>query len=498
MSPAGCLSQHGLVAARLLLLGAVLHCVCLGGCVSGPRRTMTQFLPSVPQTWWPGTREEPVGETKPAEPSVTANVAVVADSAETLSDHGKASVSEAPANSKRERGGRASPSNGSVTAQAGGRVASPPTASEQRTAARDVAEAATINQSSGDGGQDQLERLKAALSEDARRNTEPNRTAGSSGEARLRMDSLLGRARRLFDVGQFNEARQAAQIAQELGESARLDYSPDEERPIDLVRRIDDQLQPTQEPSDKTGTENSNVTDTERSKTEEHPSPEPKTAATESSGNRSWLLGRGMNVFRRDRRPSAADAVIIPAAVADNAPTHVSLSLELDGNANANTDSRTAVVQANRSVALSTVTSPQRASQEAIRSQTTERSDVEGSLRSSEPSDDSDSAVPELPEVSQHATTAETSDRSLDDPANFSPDDGPQLTTDNMATPPPSLEDVRPVSPFHNVARKTKASLSSSPEHIEPRGSLWGWAFGAACLLACSLLALACYRRGAT
>ena len=458
---------------------------------------MTQFLPSVPQTWWPGTREEPVEETKPTEPSVTANVAVVADSAETLSDHGKASISEVPANSKRERGRRASPSNGSVTAQAGGRVASPPTASEQRAAARDVAEAAAINQSSGDGGQDQLERLKAALSEDARRNTEPNRTAGSSGEARLRIDSLLGRARRLFDVGQFNEARQAAQIAQELGEAARLDYSPDEERPIDLVRRIDDQLQTMQEPSDKTGTENSNVTDTERSKTEEHPSPEPKTAATESSGNRSWLLGRGMNVFRRDRKPSAADAVIIPAA-ADNAPPHVSLSLELGDNAKADTDSRTAVVQANRSVALSTVTSPQRTSHEAIRSQTTDRSDVEGSLRSSQPSDDSDSAVSELPEISRHVTTAESSDRSLDNPANFSPDDGPQLTTDNTATPPPALEDVRPVSPFHNVAGKTKASLPSSPEQIEPRGSLWGWAFGAACLMACSLLALACYRRGAT
>ena len=439
-------------------------------------------------------------ETKPAEPSVTANVAVVADSAETLSDHGKASISEAPANSKRERGGRASSSNGSVTAQVGGRVASPPTASEQRAAARDVAEAAAINQSSGDGGQDQLERLKAALSEDARRNTEPNRTAASSGEARLRIDSLLGRARRLFDVGQFNEARQAAQVAQELGETARLDYSPDEERPIDLVRRIDDQLQTTQEPSVKTGTENSNVTDAERSKTAEHPSTEPKTAATESSGNRSWLLGRGMNVFRRDRKPSATDALIIPAAAADNAPAHVSLSLELDGNPNAkaNTDSRAAVVQANRSVALSTVTSPQRASHEAIRSQATDRSDVEGSLRSSQPSDDSDSAVSELPEVSQHATTAESSDRSLDNPANFSPDDGPQLTTDNMATPPPALEDVRPVSPFHNVAGKTKASLPSSPEHIEPRGSLWGWAFGAACLMACSLLALACYRRGAT
>ena len=497
MSPADCSLQHGLVAARLLLLGAVLHCVCLGGCVSGPRRTMTQFLPAVPQTWWPGTRDEPDEETKPAEPSVTANVAVIADSAKTLTDDGQTSVSEAPANSKRERGGRASSANGSVMAQAGGRVASSPTASEQRAAARDVAAAAAISPSSGDGGQDQLERLKAALSEDAQRNTEPNRTAGGSGDVRLRIDSLLGRARRLFDIGQFHEARQTAQIAQELGETARLDYSPDEERPIDLVHRIDDQLQAIQEPPDETGTENSNVANAERSQTKADPSAEPKTVTVESSGNRSWLLGRGLNVFRRDRKPSATEAIIIPAA-AENAPPQVSLSLELDDDTKANTDSRTAVVQANRSVALSTVTSPQRVSHETIRSHTTDRSDVEGPPGSNQSSDESDSAVSELPNDRQRAASAESPDRPLDNPANFSPDDGPQLTTDNTATTPPALEDVRPVSPFRNVAGRTKASHPSRPEHNEPRGSVWGWAIGAACLMACSLLALACYRRGAT
>lgn len=495
--PAGCSSQRGLAAARLLLLGATLHCVCLSGCVSGPRRTMTQFLPSVAQTWWPGTREEPDEETKPAEPSVTANVAVVADSSETDSDNRQTSVVEAPATSKRERGGRASSSSGSVTAQSGGRVASPPLASEQKVAARDPVEAAAINSSSGEGDQDQLERLKAALSEDARRNTEPNRTAGSSGDARLRVDSLLGRARRLFDVGQFSEARQTAQFAQELGETARLDYSPDEERPIDLVHRIDDQLQSMPEPSDETGTENSNVVDTERPKTEELPSAEPKTTAVESSGNRSWLLGRGMNVFRRDRKPVATDAVIAPAA-ADNAQPQVTLSLEVDDNAKANTDSRTAVVQANRSVALSTVTSPQRTPREAIRTQVTDHSDVERSRHPSQPSDELGSEASEFPEDGQRAATTDSPDRSLDNPANFSSDDGPQLTTDNTATPPPVLEDVRPVSPFRNVAGQTKTSHASRSEHTEPRGSVWGWAIGAACLMACSLLALACYRRGAT
>lgn len=456
---------------------------------------MTQFLPSVPQTWWPGTREEPDEESKPAEPSVTANVAVVADSVETPFDEGRASDSEAPANPKRERGGRASSANGAVTAQAGGRVASPVSASEQGAAERDAAEGAAIAQSSGQVVEDQLERLKAALSEDARRSTEPNRTAGGFGDARLRVDSLLGRARRLFDVGQFIEARQTAQIAQELGETARLDYSPDEERPIDFVHRIDDQLQAMRELSDET--EHKNVADTERPNTEAMPAVEPKTAATESPGNRSRLLERGINVFRRDRKSAATDVAIIPAA-ADNVPPQVSLGLEFEDDIKANTDSRTAVVQANRSVALSTAASPQTMSREAIRSRMTDRSDAEGTFRSNPPSDASDTAESELPEDSPHSITAESPDRSLDNPTNFSPDDGPQLKTDNTATSPPALEDVRPVSPFRSVAGNTKASHSSSQKQIEPSGSVWGWAIGAACLMVCSLLALACYRRGAT
>ena len=428
---------------------------------------------------------------------MTANVAVVADSSET-SIHKPASADvETASPPKRDRSGRTLSSNANVTAQAGGRVSSVPTEDEKQAAARDMAAAAAINQGRRDGGEDQLERLKAALNDDARRSTEPNRTASLSGDARLRVDSLLGRARRLFDGGRLSEARQTAQIAQELGETARLDYSPDEERPIDLVHRIGDQLQAKQEPLDETGAENSDVADADRSQSEKHPGIDPKTAATESPGNRSWLLGRGMNVFRRDRKPAATEAVIIPAA-ADNAPPQVSLSLELDDEAGANTDSRAAVVQANRSVALSTVSSPERATREPIRPQATGRDDGEESLRSNQPSDEADSAASEFQESGQSATNADNSDRSLDDPANFSADSGPQLMTDETATPPPALEDVRPVSPFRNVAGTKKALHSSHSDRIEPRGTNWGWAAGAACLLASSLLALACYRRGAT
>ena len=456
---------------------------------------MTQFLPSVPQTWWPGTRDEPVEETKQTEPSVTANVAVIADSDKTPTHKEMPAAGKTLVPLKRDRVGRASPANATVTAQSGGRVSSAPTEDEQQAAAREVAEAAAINQGRRDGGDDQLERLKAALNDDARRNTEPNRMASLSGDARLRVDSLLSRAKRLFDVDRLSEARQTAQIAQELGETARLDYSPDEERPIDLVHRIDDQLQAMQQPSDEAGAETNDVANADRSKAEESPAAELKTAATESTGNRSWL-GRGMNVFRRDRKPSATDAMIIPAA-ADNTPSQVSLSLELDDEAGTNTDSRAAVVQANRSVALSTVISSQSADREPVRPQAIDRNAGDESSRSNQSSVEADSVVSEFPGVGRSAD-GDISDRSLDDPATFPADGGPQLTTDDSATTLPALEDVRPVSPFRNVAGQTKASRPSSPEHVESHDMIWGWGVGTACLLACSLLALTCYRRGAT
>ena len=453
---------------------------------------MTQLLPSVPQTWWPGTREEPVEATTPTEPSVTANVAVVADSDETPTDKKSTAGIDARVPLKRDRRGRAPSSNATVTAQAGGRISSAPTEDEQQAASRDVMETAANNQSR-DGGEEQVERLKAALNDDARRSTEPNRTASFSGEARVRVDSLLGRARRLFDVGRLSEARQTAQIAQELGESARLDYSPDEERPIDLVHRIDGQLQALQQPSEET--EHSDVAETDRFKAAPSDA-ESKTTALETSGSRSWL-GRGMNVFRRDRKPSTTDATIIPVA-ADTAPTQVSLSLELDDDTGSHSDSRAAVVQANRSVALSMVTSPQRNIGEFVTSPTTARDDGPNSLRSDPSSTDSDSEVSELPDSGPATMKVDPSDSLLDDSARFSGDAGPRLTTDDAATSPPALEAVRPVSPFRNVVGTTKSSQPSRPVHREAHDTVWGWAAGAACFLACSILALTCYRRGAT
>lgn len=458
---------------------------------------MTQFLPAVPQTWWTGTREEPVEQPKPTEPSVTANVAVIESADEKPTGTEMTAGVDHRVPLKRDRRGKASSSNATVTAQAGGRVSPAPTDDEQQAATRDVVEAVASHQSR-DGGEEQVERLKAALNEDARRKTEPNRMAGFSGEARARVDSLLSRARRLFDVGRLNEARQTAQIAQELSETARLDYSPDEERPIDLVHRIDGQLQAMQEPPDEAHHNDvaNDVAGTDRSKVESPPDGESKTTAVESAGGRSWL-GRGMNVFRRDRKSSTTDVTIIPAAD-DGGATQVSLSLELDGDTGSHSESRAAVVQANRSVALSTVTSPKRTVDEFVPAPATDREDGPSPFQSEPASTESDSVASEISDARPAASNFEPSDSLLDDSASDNRDTDRRLTADDTVASPPALEDVRPVSPFRNVAGHTKASQPSRPALREPPDTIWGWAAGAACLLACSLLALTCYRRGAT
>ena len=104
---------RGAIVARLMLLGAGLSCVLFSGCVGNSRRSMTQFLPSVPQTWWPGTREEPVVATEQAEPSVTANVAVRTELSEAETGESSLNSSDHVA-TKRKPSTKGTATNGSV------------------------------------------------------------------------------------------------------------------------------------------------------------------------------------------------------------------------------------------------------------------------------------------------------------------------------------------------------------------------------------------------
>ena len=531
---------HSAVVARLWLIGALLPFILSSGCVGNSRRSMTHFLPSVSQTWWPGTREELVEPTVPDEPSVTANIATAADPQEetrdenTLRPNGLVNMQRKP----QVKG------DGSVTAHGGGRVALPPTENERQAARRELAAANSTGSAGTDDGDDQLERLKAALNEDAHRTATVNPAVTASSEVRARVDSLLNRARRLFDVGQLSDAKQTAQLAQELGETARLDFAPDEDRPIDLVHQIDDQLQASQAAVAGDARQESMGNDIAASPSSRAAFKSSSTGATlpaqtaaaneeaEATNGRSWLRGRGINVFRRDAKSSATDSEQIQdpltpspsprkggatgefadrlsSPVTSNgaveitaAPTRIAADFtpDIESDVQAETDSHVAVVQANRSMALARIGSTPQAM----------RDDLDASNVAREPDEfgthtDSSSTLPTHDDArssgrsddnwTERTARGDSTDEAFALRDSTTSDDGPRLLVDDAVTAPPTLEEVRPMSPFRNVARATKSARPARAEQHEPRVSATGWAIASAVLIVCSLLAITFYRR---
>lgn len=80
--------------------------------------------------------------------------------------------------------------------------------------------------------------LRETLEEDAQAVTK--RSLAELNEFRLRIESLLSHARRQIEAGELKTAQRFARLANELSEGAGLEYAPTEERPQDLLHRIED------------------------------------------------------------------------------------------------------------------------------------------------------------------------------------------------------------------------------------------------------------------
>ena len=227
---------------------------------------MSDLWDAVPQVRWSGSRTDPTAAPVKAEPSVAANVATTAEPI-----RGGDRVDREPVRAQlvSPAGDSRPPNANAVETTLGSDSAGDPTAtslspgvspssgapassgvhasSEVAITAGGDSETVRVAGSTpqdvlNDPSTDQIARLKAALNDDTERAKSPARQVGGAHDVRVRVESMLARARRLFDLGQLREARHAAKTAHDLGDSARLDYSPDEERPIDLVQRIDSQL----------------------------------------------------------------------------------------------------------------------------------------------------------------------------------------------------------------------------------------------------------------
>jgi hypothetical protein len=297
---------------------------------------------------------------------------------------------------------------------------------------------------------------------------------------------MLDRARRLIDLGQLTEARVAAKTAHDLGHTARLDYSPEEERPIDVVQRIDDQIKESQtsatSPDERAPDMAVNAEVTRR----------PPRPDVDSNPRQRKDWGYGLNVFRRDRKPPSGTVPAVAAApanspagnVIETLPTQITLGIE-ESEANDNV-----VVQANRRLTL-------------VKSESPEGVDVEPYRRELELNGTVPTA-PRLPraddsgadeEQEQPTPTMDLSEESW--PSETSESGRRKVRSESSTLAAADFDEVEPLQPFRDVAA-TPAPVRIEDEVETPtRVGQLGFAGLIACAV-CAVVALFWYRRGAT
>ncbi|MEI8021792.1 MAG: hypothetical protein WCH39_26515, partial [Schlesneria sp.] len=334
---------HHCRAINILVLFFVL--VSEIGC-SSARPSMKSLWQQVPPVRWSNkdSQSATAKKEKIAEPAVAANVAIKSEKT------GQAEAAEGLAASEtrtRPQLSRLSP-----------RFIRPENRPNEAMPAFETADIPEPNSNPFDNEAERadspLERLNAALSDDALQAQSLPQRSVTMLEERFRVDSLLSRANRLIETGQLQQARESAMLAQQLGDAAQLDYSPDEDRPIDLIRRIDGQLEEIRL-ANQPGSEDSDEPEQTMSATEA-PSPADIVSSSPEKElkvltrkNRNWSA-----FFRREKKS--------PAMTAESgAPNRETLTLGQpasvqDDLRSASRSTRTAphdaVVMANRSVSL--------------------------------------------------------------------------------------------------------------------------------------------------
>jgi hypothetical protein len=220
------LSVRGTAIVALLALAAA-------GCAHSPRASVAQFwnralihtaiaCVTTPPLHW--TKPEETSSEVGQEPKVTANVAVVAP---TDADAAGQAVDDAESAS-----GTASVPAPPDRAPIALRPTIDPFIAEGPVSAE-----APIDQ--------RMQELKSALTADAEPDLPEIVPSFNSHPLRLRVDGELRRANELLAAGELAEARRKAQLAVDLSEAAALQFLPNEDRPGDLLRQIEERLAAT-------------------------------------------------------------------------------------------------------------------------------------------------------------------------------------------------------------------------------------------------------------
>ncbi len=339
-----------------------------------------------------------------------------------------------------------------------------------------------------------MERLAAALTDDGPQSSALPQRSLTDLDDRIRVDSLLSRAKQLFEIGQLDQAHQVAQSAQELGETTQMDYSPDEERPIDLVRRIEGQLEATragdepnpageltESPAVPAESEAINA-DANLVMKADQPSPAAgKEAAGAARRRRDWS-----NLFRREKKPtgSESDVATLNRKTLKPISTSGTRQREEPVTRPAESSERDAIVTANRSVSLGT---PE--------SMTTSPTSFESDL-AEDVSLNRGGASSDLQEVSEVENQVPRDRRGTS--ATMIADSPRQVVdTDEGIIVPPDFEVIESTAPARHVNSVTndrsRAELTD-PDDVPPTD----WTYYYLAFAMCSLLAVGCYRRRAT
>ena len=458
-------------SVTLLSLIALL---VVSGCTSS-RVTIKKWWEQVPTSvrWTakPNDRSNSSETPDEAEPVVAANVASTTD----VTEEADAVETAAAEKSNRSRFSWLDPWSNS-TDQAAAEAAEEPSANEASSL---PAKVERHNPNSAFG------RLSAALTDDSLTSqVSPFRHMANMND-RIRVDTLLARARRLLDIGELEQARETAQAALELGEESRVEFSPDEERPADLVRLIDHELNQTGNDSPTDSISRKEGKDSEPS--DEHESAvssaEPIASPGKEAGSKSFIKRDWSNLFRREKKPSDSEA----DAVARHSRTK-ERSASVAGQASSRRVVQTssgkgadAVVVANRSVSLGLNNSPPELAIEALE-------------------DDSD-----LDEIESNRTTSvSTSKRAAAlrdrDDLNESTESRQhrrQVESDDSNTPPEmDMSDL--TDPFEEPSISSRPSLRAEVSNGPNLAVEFNWIYVYIGFGICSLLAWQCYRRGAT
>lgn len=211
----GCHAATDLAQVRIGFWSLAAFVVMTAGCARGPREAVGHFFESVP-----GIRHRGL-EAQRERPS-----RVAANAAGSLDDSiGRSTISNADA----------APTDGAPSSELppGAVVLQDPSSSHTTPLRKDPFEEETAAATVA------IDRLKQALTADSRPQSAPADPFARQHPARVRIEGLMQQARRALDAGDFSAAQKAAQSAAQWSASTAIEFLPNEERPEELVRRIE-------------------------------------------------------------------------------------------------------------------------------------------------------------------------------------------------------------------------------------------------------------------